>query len=202
MSRPVVLASGSAIRARILKEAGLAFDIIRPDVNEAAIKRAGLAEGLDLEALAMRLAEEKARAVQAPAGALVIGADQILEFEGRPYDKPGSLAEARARLKEWRGKAHTLINAVAVAEADGDGGAVIFRHLDRPRLRMRALTDGEIDRYLQAAGPGILASVGAYQVEGLGARLFERIEGDYFAVLGLSLLPLLAFLRQAGAVEF
>ncbi|GAB4526555.1 MAG: nucleoside triphosphate pyrophosphatase [Amphiplicatus sp.] len=204
MPRPIVLASGSAIRARILKEAGLAFDIVRPQVDEAAIKRAGLAEGLDLEALAMRLAEAKARAARAPAGALVIGADQILEFEGRPHDKPTSLDEARARLKEWRGKTHTLINAVAVAETGekGGDGAVVFRHLDRPRLHMRAMTDGEIDRYLEAAGPGILASVGAYQVEGLGARLFERIEGDYFAVLGLSLLPLLGFLRRAGALDF
>ncbi|MBB5517652.1 Maf family protein [Amphiplicatus metriothermophilus] len=198
MPRPIVLASGSAIRARILKDAGLAFEIVRPETDEAAIKRAGIAEGLDIETLAMRLAEAKARAVRAPARALVVGADQILEFEGRPYDKPASLAEARARLKEWRGRTHTLINAVAVAE----DGAIVFRHLDRPRLSMRALTDGEIDRYLEAAGPGILASVGAYQVESLGARLFDRIEGDYFAVLGLSLLPLLGFLRRAGALDF
>lgn len=196
MKPPIILASGSAIRARILEGAGVPFRVVKPDVDEAAIKQANVA--LDLEALAMRLAEAKALAANAPADALVIGSDQILEFEGRAFDKPASMAEARARFLDMAGAPHTLINAVAVAR----GGEIVFRHLDRPKLFMRALGEAEIDRYLETAGPSILASVGAYQVESFGARLFDRIEGDYFAVLGLSLFPLLAFLRREEALDF
>ncbi len=196
MKPPVILASGSAIRARLLEGAGVPFRTVKPDVDETAIKRANA--GLDLEALAMRLAEAKALAADAPAEALVIGSDQILEFEGRAFDKPASMAEARARFLDMAGAPHTLINAVAVAR----GGEIVFRHLDRPKLFMRALGEADIDRYLETAGPSILASVGAYQAEGFGARLFDRIEGDYFAVLGLSLFPLLAFLRREGALDF
>ncbi len=196
MNPPIILASGSAIRARILEGAGVPFRAVKPDVDEGAIKRANA--GIDLEALAMRLAEAKALAADAPPEALVIGSDQILEFEGRAFDKPASMNEARARLLEMAGATHTLINAVAAAR----GGKIVFRHLDRPKLFVRALVENELDEYLDAAGPDILASVGAYQVESFGARLFEKIEGDYFAVLGLSLFPLLAFLRREGAIGF
>lgn len=198
MRQDIILASGSVIRARILKAAGVGFAVMKPDVDEAAVKRACGKEGLDLEATAMRLAESKALAVEPPSGALVVGSDQILEFEGRAYDKCESMDEARARLLALSGRPHTLVNAVAVAR-DGD---VLFRRIDRPRLMMRDLSAAEIDRYLAEAGEEILASVGAYQVEGLGARLFERIDGDYFAVLGLSLFPLLSFLRRAEAVDY
>jgi len=196
MNSPIILASGSAIRARILEGAGVPFRVVKPDVDEGAIKRANA--GIDLEALAMRLAEAKALAADAPPAALVIGSDQILEFKGSAFDKPASMDEARSRLLEMAGAAHTLINAVAVAK----GGEIVFRHLDRPKLFVRALVENELDDYLDAAGPDILASVGAYQVESFGARLFEKIEGDYFAVLGLSLFPLLAFLRREGAIGF
>jgi len=108
------------------------------------------------------------------------------------------MAEARERLIEMKGATHTLINAVVVAR-DGD---IIWRNLDRPRLTMRDLTEADIDAYLDAAGPDILFSVGAYQVEKLGARLFEEIDGNYFAVLGMSLLPLLGVLRREGAIAF
>lgn len=198
MRRDIVLASGSAIRARILEAAGVPFRIVKPDVDEAAMKRDCAAAGLDLEATALRLAEQKALAADAPPETLVIGSDQILEFEERPFDKPASLEEARARLLDLQGRVHTLINAVVVVRS----GEIAFSHLDRPRLRMRALTAAEVDRYLAASGPAVLASVGAYQVEALGARLFEAVEGDYFAVLGLSLFPLLAFLRREGALDF
>lgn len=194
----IILASGSRIRARILSAAGIAFDVRKPDVDEAALKEICAAEGLSLEETALRLAEAKALAVAAPGVSAVIGSDQILEFEGAPFDKPRSIAEARARLIALSGKAHSLINAVAVAR----DGEIVFRHIDRPRLVMREADAAEIDRYLAAAGEDILSSVGAYQVEALGARLFERIEGDYFAVLGLSLFPLLAHLRAAGEVDF
>lgn len=192
---PLILASASAIRAEILKNAGVEFAAARPGVDEAAIKRrmagAGLAD------IAEALAEAKALAITAP-GALVIGADQILECGGRAFDKPETREEAARRLAALQGRAHTLVNAVVVAR----DGAIVFRRRERPRLVMRALSEAEIAAYLDRAGPAVLASVGAYQVEGLGAQLFERIEGDHFAVLGLSLLPLLGFLREAGVRAF
>lgn len=196
MSRPdLVLASGSAIRAAILKGAGLDFRVQKPAVDEDEIKREMAGE--DLEEIAMALAVRKALAVRAP-GALVIGSDQIMEFEGRAFDKPKSMEEARDRLLDMQGKVHALINAVAVAK----DGAVIYRRLDRPKLVMRAMTKRDIEAYLNAAGEGVLASVGAYQIESLGAHLFERIEGDHFAVLGLSLYPLLGFLAGQGVRPF
>ena len=196
--KPIVLASGSAIRADILRGAGLPFSIAKPDVDEDVIKKEAAAEGLGLEETAMRLAEAKCLAGGHAPKALVIGSDQILEFRGAAYDKPRTMDEARARLLDMRGAPHTLINAVAVAR----NGAVVWRHLDRPQLFMRTFDADEIDAYLAASGADILHSVGAYQVEKLGARLFERIEGDYYAVLGLSLYPLLGFLREEGAIPF
>ncbi len=193
-----ILASASAIRAAILTGAGVPFEVMRPDVDEDAIKREGAAEGIDLETLAMRLAEAKCLDIAATTNAIVIGSDQIMEFEGCAYDKPATMAEARSRLLETQGAAHTLINAIAVAR----GGTIIWRNIDRPKLVMRALSEKEIDDYLGAAGPEILSSVGAYMVEKLGARLFERIEGDHYAVLGLSLFPLLDLLRREGALVF
>lgn len=196
MSGPsLILASGSAIRAAILKGAGLSFDVIRPDTDEDALK-AEMA-GASAEEVASALAKAKALSVRAP-GALVVGSDQILVHRDRQLDKPKERAEARARLLELQGEAHSLVNAVALVE----NGDVAFTHVGIAKLYMRRLDAAEIDRYLDAAGPGVLASVGAYQVEGLGARLFERIEGDYFSVLGLSLFPLLSALRARGIGVF
>lgn len=194
----IVLASGSAIRRDILTAAGVRFEVMKPDVDEGEVKAEGRRDGLDLEKIAMRLAEAKCMDIAMKTSAIVIGSDQIMEFEGRAYDKPASLEEARARLIETQGAAHTLINAIAVARE----GRIIWRNLDRPKLVMRAMTEAEIDAYLAACEPDILHSVGAYQVEKLGARLFERIEGDHFAVLGLSLYPLLELLRREGALAF
>ena len=194
----IILASGSAIRRDILASAGVPFEVMKPDVDEDVIKAEGKAEGVDLETLAMRLAEAKCLDIAAKTNSIVIGSDQIMEFEGRAYDKPATMADAKARLMETRGAPHTLINAIAVAR----NGKIIWRNLDRPTLVMRALSEREIDDYLAAAGPEILYSVGAYMVEKLGARLFERIDGDHFAVLGLSLFPLLDLLRQEGALDF
>lgn len=197
MTGTLILASGSAIRARILKGAGVPFEIVPPDVDEDAVKKDCAADGLTLEETAMRLADTKALAIRA-VGRLVLGSDQILAVGERGFDKPRSIDEARARLRLLAGREHRLINAVSIAK-DGD---IVFRHLDAPRLTMRAMSDGEIDRYLAAAGEEILASVGAYQVEAFGARLFERIDGDYFAVLGLSLFPALGHLRKEGMLAF
>ncbi|GJL90637.1 Maf family protein [Hyphococcus sp.] len=199
MSRPrIILASGSAIRRDILASAGVPFEVMKPDVDEDLIKHEGKRDGLDLETLAMRLAEAKCLQIAARTDAIVIGSDQIMEFEGRSYDKPASMAEAKARLMEIQGAPHTLINAIAVAR----GGKFIWRNLDRPTLVMRALCEQEVDDYLAAAGPEILHSVGAYMVEKLGSRLFESIVGDHFAVLGLSLFPLFDLLRREGALDF
>ena len=200
-SRPavrLVLASGSAIRAAILTAAGVSFEAVSPGVDETSIKEASVREGLSLEDTARRLADAKALAVAAPAEAFVLGSDQILECEGEGFDKPASLDEARARLVRLQGRVHSLLNAVSIARE----GRIVFRNFERPRLFMRSMEDAEIDAYIKAAGPDILYSVGAYQVEGLGARLFERIEGDYFAVLGLSLFPVLGFLRQEKLIDF
>ena len=194
----IILASGSAIRAQILRNAGVPFDAIKPDVDEGLIKRQSTKEGATQEEMAMKLAEAKCLAIAAREKGIVIGSDQILEFDGRPFDKPANMNDARARLMEMQGATHSLINAVVVAR-EGD---VIWRGLDRPRLTMREMNAEEIAAYLEAAGPDILSSVGAYQVENVGARLFDKIEGDYFAVLGLSLFPLLDVLRREGALHF
>jgi septum formation protein len=124
----------------------------------------------------------------------VLGGDQMLDIDGQVLDKPKDMDEARAHLKLLRGREHKLVTAAVIARA----GAPVWRHVEVPRLRMRAFSDAFLEHYLAEAGEGILSSVGAYQLEGLGAQLFERVEGDYFSVLGLPLLPLMAFLREHG----
>jgi septum formation protein len=140
------------------------------------------------------LAKLKALSVSRTRPDLVIGADQMLALGGEVFDKPKSAPEAKAHLLRLRGATHELITAAVVARE----GAVIWRHIDTPKLKMRAFSDAFLDDYLSRAGDHVLRSVGAYQLEGLGAQLFERVEGDYFSVLGLPLLPLLAFLREHG----
>ncbi len=194
----IILASGSAIRAEILRSAGVDFDVIKPGVDEDEIKASSAKNGMGLEEIAITLAEAKCMAVANESPDIVIGSDQILEFQGLAFDKPKTMDDARDRLLKMRSATHTLINAIAVARR----GEIIWRNLDRPHLTMRDFSETEIDAYLDAAGPDILFSVGAYQVEGHGARLFERIDGDYFAVLGMSLFPLLGVLRREGALPF
>ena len=194
---PVLLASRSASRAAILKGAGVAFETAVSGVDETAAKERLLAAGADPKAIAARLAEMKALAVSAARPeALVIGADQTLDLAGRLYDKAESLAEARERLLELRGQTHLLHSAVVVARA----GASVWRVIESPRLTMRAFSDAYLDSYLDRLGETLLGSVGCYQLEGEGAQLFERIEGDYFAILGLPLAPLLGCLRDAGVL--
>ena len=181
------------MRARLLQGAGLAFDVIPSSVDEDAIKRADAAA--DVEALAMTLARAKAAEVSArQSAAIVIGADQILECNGRRFDKPKDAAEAAQHLRAFRGRAHRLITACTIYR----GQSEIWSHTSVPTLTMWDFDDAFIADYLARAGAGVLTSVGAYQLEGLGAHLFERIEGDYFTILGLPLLPLLAFLRANG----
>jgi septum formation protein len=190
----VVLASGSAARRRILLAAGVAFEVDPPRVNEEAAKAGLRGEGATPHDQAVALAELKALSVSAHRDGFVIGADQMLALEGEAFDKPKSAAEAREHLLRLRGRTHELITAAVVTRGD----AVIWRHVDTPRLTMRAFSDAFLEDYLARAGEEVLTSVGAYQLEGVGAQLFERVEGDYFSILGLQLLPLLTFLREQG----
>jgi septum formation protein len=195
---PVVLASASATRAKVLEQAGIAVRREPAGIDEDEVKASFRAEGLDAACCATALAEAKAMRVSGRhAGALVIGADQMLVSGSRWFDKPRDLAEARAQLQALRGQRHELVTAAAVAL----NGAVIWQKVDRPALTMRSFSDEFLDAYLEAIGDDALSVVGAYRLEGLGIQLFERIDGDYFSILGLPLLPLLDFLRAHGVVQ-
>jgi septum formation protein len=192
----IVLASASAVRARVLRDAGLAFTVAPSGVDEDSVKLGLLAAGAGPRAIAEALAEAKALAAPAAPEDLVIGADQTLDLDGELIDKAETLPAARARLARLRGRGHTLHAAAAVARE----GEIIWRGLASPTLTMRSFSDRFLDAYLRDSGEGLLSSVGCYHLERLGAQLFESVEGDYFAVLGLPLIGLLAALRQAGAL--
>lgn len=190
----LILASGSAARRDMLRNAGVPF-VVRPaDVDEAALKAA---LDVDAAALATRLAE--AKALQVSCGdpdAWVLGADQTLAFDGGLVSKARSLTEARVRLTAMRGRSHQLHSGAALAR----GGQLVWTGVDSAEMHMRAASDAFLDAYLTAEGEGLLASVGSYRLEGMGAQLFERVEGDFFTVLGLPLWPVLNELRRAGVL--
>ena len=191
----VVLASASRSRLELLRRAGLHLRAEPARVDESEVKASLRAEQADAAAAAETLAEFKANKVSLRApGALVIGADQILDCEGRWFDKPPDRTAAVAHLRALGGKTHTLATAVCVVR----DGARIWHHREAPRLTMRPLDGVFIESYLDAAGPGVLETVGAYRLEDLGAQLFTEVSGDYFTILGLPLLPLLGFLREHG----
>lgn len=194
----LVLASGSSIRATLLRNAGLDFAVDPAGVDEREIERPLLEAGAEPQEIALVLGKAKALdvALRRP-GDLVIGADQVLGLGSTRFTKPADLAAARSQLALLSGKAHDLHSSVVVAK----GGEVLWSHVSTASLHMRALSDAELDAYLAAAGSAALSSVGCYQLEGLGIRLFERIEGDYFTILGLPLLPLLGFLREKGEIH-
>jgi septum formation protein len=192
---PLILASQSQARKALLANAGLDFEAIPADIDER-----GVQEGSKLsnpEEIALLLAREKAIAVstQHP-GRYVVGADQTLALGARLFSKPAGRPQAAAQLRDLAGRSHQLHSAVAVAQ----DGKISFEDVSVARMTMRALNDAEIDSYLDAAGDAVTSSVGAYQLESLGIHLFERIEGDHFTILGLPLLPLLAFLRRERLV--
>ena len=194
---PLVLASASPARAMLLRQAGVPFRVDAAGIDEAEAKRSLESEGADAASLAASLAELKAlRVSRRQPGALVLGADQVLECNGMRFDKPPDLAHARAQLRALAGRTHELISA-AVVVRDGER---LWQAVDRARLTMRPLGESFIDDYLGRAGAAALQSVGAYQLEGLGAQLFAKVEGDHFTILGLPLLPLLDFLRGHGVV--
>jgi septum formation protein len=194
-AQPLVLASKSAVRHAILRDAGIQVEIMPADIDERGIEqRAGTRDPGEVAAL---LAREKARAV---AGGqprrLVLGADQTLALGERRFSKPPDLAAAREQLKALRGRTHELHTAIALVR----NGDVSFEHREVARLTMRAFSDAFLDDYLAAMGPAVTTSVGGYQLEKAGIQLFERVEGDHFVILGLPLLALLQHLRQAGVL--
>jgi septum formation protein len=191
----LVLASGSEARHALLASAGLSFQARAVPVDEAAARDAVRADGGEAEEAALVLAGLKARRASA-AETLAIGADQILVCEGAWLAKPADMAAAAGQLRTLRGRTHTLATAVVCLR----DGAEVWRHVATPRLAMRRFSDAFLDAYLAAEGEAVLASVGGYRIEGLGVHLFERVEGEHAAILGLPLLPLLGFLRQHGVV--
>ena len=196
MSAPIVLASKSLARRSVLEGAGVPIEVASAGVDEDAVKRGLLAEGASVRDIADALAELKAVKASRSRPEFVVGADQTLEFEGGLYDKVETVDEARARLKLLRGKPHKLHSAVVVARE----GAPVWRTVDTATLTMRDFSDDFLEQYLAIEGVAALGSVGCYRLEGPGAQLFSRIQGDYFAILGLPLLGLLDFLRQHGAL--
>ena len=189
----LILASASAIRAKLLREAGVTFGVRRPDIDEEAMKADLHSKNVPVEAVAAALAEYKAVSVsKASAGAMVLGCDQTLISEGKLIGKSHDHKECRALLLSLRGKMHTLTSAVVLAR----DGVPVWRYEESARLWMREFSEHFLDEYLKSEGGMVFGSVGCYQLEGRGVQFFERIEGDFFTVLGLPLLPLLAALRE------
>jgi septum formation protein len=196
-TKPLILASQSRARQVLLGEAGLPFEAIPADIDERAIQQAsGTSEPGEIAGL---LAREKARFVSERAGGhYVIGADQTLALGNRLFNKPDGCGAAEEQLRALAGKTHELHSAIAVAR----DAKIVFETVAVARMSMRPLSGDDIRAYLDEAGEAVTSSVGAYQLEGLGVHLFERIEGDHFTVLGLPLLPLLAFLRGERLIGF
>lgn len=194
-TQPLILASKSAARRAMLENAGVSFTVRVAGVDEDAIKASS--GDLDPAALAVRLAEAKALAVSRDdEDAWVLGSDQTLAFDRGLVSKARSLDEARGRLKAMRGRSHQLHSGAALATK----GQIVWSGVDTVQMRMRDFSDAFLDAYLAAEGEALLSCVGSYRLEGLGAQLFEAVDGDYFTVLGLPLWPVLAELRRAGVL--
>lgn len=197
---PLVLASGSATRARLLREAGVTIEIVTPAVDEDEVKASYKAEGAGVEDTALALAELKAasvaRRLPTEGGVFVLGADQMLDCGGHWFDKPLDRAAARAQLLALRGHKHHLVSAAILFR----NGQRIWQQIDRAELTMRDFSESFLDHYLDTVGDAVFTSVGGYHLEGLGAQLFSRVRGDFFTILGLPLLPVLAILREHGMV--
>lgn len=191
----LVLASASAARTRLLRDAGIDHVCDPADINEAALKQkwTGDAEGLALELACLKALEVTRR----HGGAMVIGADQVLALDAKIFDKPGHVDRVRAQLESLRGKTHTLISAVAIAR----DGEVLWSNADQVHLTMRHFSDAFLDDYVKQVGADVAGSVGAYHLEGLGAQLFAKVDGDYFTVLGLPLIALMQELRDRGVLK-
>jgi septum formation protein len=194
--RLLILASGSAARRQMLLNAGLAFDVVPAEIDEDSVRDVMIASAPHPQ-IAVVLAETKALSVAAAhPGAIVIGSDQILSTGDDILSKPGSRKGARETLRTLSGRTHWLHSAVAVAVGDD----LRWRTVESAALTMRDLSDADIECYLDAAGSGIFGCVGAYQIEGAGVQLFERVAGDHFTIMGMPLLPLLGQLRRMDEV--
>lgn len=192
---PLVLASRSSVRRTLLAAAGVPTEVQPADLDERTLEAS--AGSLGPAAMAALLAREKAVSVgQRHRGRLVLGADQMLTLDGRRFAKPADRAAARGQLRALCGRSHELHSAIAFAQ----DATVLFEHVGMARLTMRAFSDRFLDLYLDAAGNAATESVGAYQIEGLGIQLFERVDGDYFTVLGLPIMEVLGFLRRRGCL--
>ena len=198
MSVPIILASGSEIRAQLLARARVDFVVETPRVDEDAIKEALVAEGAPPRDIADALAEAKARKVALKYGdGLVLGCDQVLDFEGSVLSKPETPGVAIEQLKTMRGKRHMLVSAAVIY----DDGKPVWRHIGQVRLLMRNMSDGWLSAYVDRNWQSIRHSVGAYKLEEEGVRLFSRIEGDHFNVLGMPLLEILSYLTLRGTLS-
>ena len=193
-----ILASQSASRRRMLQAAGLEFSVQPASIDETSVIEALISEGQGGRNIADCLAEMKARRVSTVSPTeWVVGSDQVLNLDGKIFEKPASIEEAREHLMRFRGKTHVLHSAASVAR----GGSIVWRHVSEARMSVRSFSDAFLESYLAQAGADVLGSVGAYHVEGLGVQLFSRIEGDLFTVQGFPLLPFLDFLRVQGLVK-
>lgn len=194
----IILASGSSVRHQLLKQANIIHEVVVPRVDEDAVKNALLAEQATPRDISDALAQFKSRKVSDKyPDALVIGCDQTLDHKGQMFNKPRDTDDALSQLHQMKNSDHTLFSAAVICR----GGRPIWRHVGRVRLTMRAASDSYLSGYVDRNWHDIQHAVGAYQLEGEGVRLFSRIEGDYFHVLGLPLLEILAYLTQSGEIE-
>ena len=195
---PLILASQSPFRRMLMENAGLAFETQAATIDERAVEAALAGQNPRPQHIAEALAIEKARDVaRRNPDALVIGSDQTLSLDGRVFHKPADMVDAKAHLLAMSGRTHALNSGIALVQGD----RTLWSHVSIAHLTMRPLTEPFVERHLVRVGTRVLASVGAYQLEGEGVQLFERIDGDYFTILGLPLLPLLAKLRDLGAID-
>ncbi len=197
MTVPITLASASEIRAQLLRNAGVPFDVIVARVDEEMIKASLVAEGAAPRDVADALAEAKARKVSDKAGGLVLGCDQVLDFQGQLLSKPKSPEDALVQLQAMRNQRHMLLSAAVVYE----DGKPVWRHVGQVRLLMRDVSDRYLTGYIERNWESIRHSVGGYKLEEEGVRLFTRIDGDYFNVLGMPLLELLSYLTLRGVLD-
>ena len=193
----LILASQSASRQVMLREAGIVFEAMTPDINEEAVKETLLAEGKAPRVIADALAELKTSKITTRwPDAIVLGADQLLVCDGILFNKAADLSQARRSLEKLRGRTHRLISAAVLTK----GGRPIWRHIETAEMTMRNFSDAFLDAYLAVEGEALLGSVGCYHIEGAGAQLFENVSGDCFAIRGLPLIALLEALRENGVL--